>query len=216
MPPADVDAVFEVATPQIAAMIQLQLLGGMRPQDVVQLRPCDIDQTDEVWTYLPQSHKTQWRGHSRKVYLGPQAQTLLTPFLNRDPCEYLFSPAESERWRNEQRRQQRKAPVTPSQAKRRPKKSPKRAKRNRYDVHSYARAIHYAIQKVNRLRKKSGQELIPNWSPNQLRHSRATEIRRLYGLEAAQLILGQKHARVTEVYAERDEERAKMIQREVG
>ncbi len=46
--------------------------------------------------------------------------------------------------------------------------------------------------------------LLAYWAPNRLRHARATEIRRTYGLEAAQVILGHAKADVTQVYAERD------------
>ncbi|TWU13894.1 Phage integrase family protein [Symmachiella macrocystis] len=54
------------------------------------------------------------------------------------------------------------------------------------------------------------------WSPNRLRHSAGTEIRKRYGLEAAQVILGHASADVTQVYAERDLQKAVEIMREVG
>ena len=43
------------------------------------------------------------------------------------------------------------------------------------------------------------------WHPNQLRHTAATEIRKRFGLEAAQVLLGHSRADVTQLYAERDE-----------
>ena len=54
------------------------------------------------------------------------------------------------------------------------------------------------------------------WSPNRLRHSAGTEIRKRFGLEAAQVILGHASANVTQVYAERDLQKAVDIMREVG
>jgi site-specific recombinase XerD len=42
------------------------------------------------------------------------------------------------------------------------------------------------------------------WAPNQLRHAAATEVRREFRLEAAQVILGHSQANVTQIYAERD------------
>ncbi|MFN9605973.1 MAG: tyrosine-type recombinase/integrase [Planctomycetota bacterium] len=54
------------------------------------------------------------------------------------------------------------------------------------------------------------------WTPNRLRHSAGTEIRKRFGLEAAQVILGHASADVTQVYAERDMQRAIAIMREVG
>ena len=46
--------------------------------------------------------------------------------------------------------------------------------------------------------------LLAYWAPNRLRHTRATEVRKQFGLEAAQVILGHAKADVTQVYAERD------------
>ncbi|MEO2032790.1 MAG: tyrosine-type recombinase/integrase [Planctomycetaceae bacterium] len=57
---------------------------------------------------------------------------------------------------------------------------------------------------------------VDTWAPNRLRHSAATEIRKRYGLEAAQVILGHAKADTTQIYAERDATLAQRIAREVG
>jgi hypothetical protein len=49
-----------------------------------------------------------------------------------------------------------------------------------------------------------------------LRHAKASEIRKLYGLEGAQVVLGHAHARVSEVYAERDLDKAESIMARIG
>ena len=54
------------------------------------------------------------------------------------------------------------------------------------------------------------------WHPNQLRHLRATEVQRDFGLEAAQVALGHSRADVTQVYAERDLALAEKVAAEVG
>jgi integrase len=54
------------------------------------------------------------------------------------------------------------------------------------------------------------------WHPNQLRHTAGTELRKQYGLEAAQVILGHKTLTVTQVYAEKNVEAARKIMAEVG
>lgn len=54
------------------------------------------------------------------------------------------------------------------------------------------------------------------WRPNQLRHARATEIRRRFGLEATQVVLGHAKADVTQVYAERDFALAAEIMGKIG
>lgn len=53
-------------------------------------------------------------------------------------------------------------------------------------------------------------------SPIQMRHSAATEIRKRFSLEGAQLVLGHATANITQVYAERDLPAAGRIAAEVG
>ena len=55
-----------------------------------------------------------------------------------------------------------------------------------------------------------------HWSPNQLRHTAATEIRREFGLEAAQVIRGHSQANVTQVYAERDNAKGVEVAKRIG
>lgn len=57
---------------------------------------------------------------------------------------------------------------------------------------------------------------IPEWSPNQLRHSGATRIRQQASLDAAQVILGHSNISMTETYAERNLDAALRIAAEVG
>lgn len=54
------------------------------------------------------------------------------------------------------------------------------------------------------------------WTPNQLRHSAATQFRREFGLEAAQVLLGHSRADVTQTYAERDMKKAQEVARKIG
>ena len=58
--------------------------------------------------------------------------------------------------------------------------------------------------------------VIPHWHPNQLRHTAATMIRKEFGLEAAQVILGHSKADTTQIYAERDAAKAIEIIRKIG
>ncbi len=57
---------------------------------------------------------------------------------------------------------------------------------------------------------------MPIWVPNQLRHSRLTEIRRLYGLEASRVCGGHREVGVTQIYAEQDQTLARQVMAEVG
>jgi site-specific recombinase XerC len=57
---------------------------------------------------------------------------------------------------------------------------------------------------------------VESWHPNQLRHSFATRVRKLAGLEAAQVALGHAHANVTQIYAEKNLAHATEIARQIG
>ncbi len=187
-------------------MIELQWVAGLRPREVIGMTTGAIDRTADPWVYRPTKHKTRRKGKVREVYLGAQAQAILAPWLKADPDAPLFSPVESVRSRNVVRREKRRTPMTPSQRARRPKLNPKRAPRDRYDKDSFGRSIRRAC-------KKAG---IPAWSPNQLRHSFATRVRREHGLEAAQVLLGHSKCDVTHVYAERNVSLAQQVIREIG
>jgi integrase len=170
------------------------------------MRPCDVDRTGATWIYRPAYHKSSYREIERTIFVGPQAQAILEPWLDRPIETYCFSPAEAEAERNAFRKQTRKSKVTPSQAARRPKAEPKRPKRDRYDRDSYRRAIGYGI-------KKAG---VPSWHPHQLRHTCGTRVRAEYGLDVAQVILGHQSADETQVYAEANQRRAIEVVRVIG
>lgn len=95
VPQAHIDAVLARVTKTVQAMIALQLVTGMRPGEVVQMRVCDIDMSGKIWEYRPASHKTQHHGKERIIFLGPHAQRIARPFLRPEVDAYLFSPKES-------------------------------------------------------------------------------------------------------------------------
>jgi integrase len=223
VPDLHVAVVLPFVSPVVAAMILLQRLSGMRAGEIVILRPRDIDTSGDIWIYEPSDHKGRWRGHRKQIPLGPEAQKILQPFLARDPQAFLFSPQEAEAWRLEHRPpyhgRQRKTKVYACELKRRQKlketrrknRKPKRPKRERYSTDSYRRAIEYGMKKATKV-----GFVIPHFHPHQMRHSRGTEVRRRYGLEAAQAALGHSKADVTQIYAERDMEKARQVAREMG
>ncbi len=190
----------------VQAMVKLQRLTGCRPGEICLLRPRDVDRSQPVWCYVPASHKTMHHDHARRIYLGPQAQAILSPWLERDANGYCFSPAESRAEVDAARRRSRRTPMTPSQAGRRRKTNPKKRPGLHYTSSSYQHAISKAC-----LRGKT-----EHWSPNQIRHTRATELRQLFGLEACQAVLGHRQAFVTQIYAERDFAAAARIMGEAG
>lgn len=216
-------------SPVVADMVRLQMLCGARPGEVCRIRPADIDRSGDVWEYRPESHKTEHNGHTRTIYLGPQSIAILSPYMLRAATSACFSPAESIAWHRDQRAAARTTPANAGNARgrrhgKRPKPKAPRNARTEYDASSYAQAIAYGCRKAWPLpdsikpgtAEAKAWEKSHRWAPNQIRHTKATEIRKAYGLEAAQVILGHASADVTQIYAERDAAKARDIIRQIG
>jgi integrase len=237
VPDSILNATLDRLPPMVADMAQLQRFTGCRPEEVCLIRPCDLDTSGDVWSYRPESHKTQHHGRERIIFIGPKGQAILRPYLLRDKSSYCFCPAEGERKRREAAHEQR---TTPLSCGNKPgsnvSSKPKRTAGERYDTASYRRAIYRACelafgmpanlrngpkdeteeQKAVRLKLAREWRDKHTWHPNQLRHSAATEIRKRFGLEASQVVLGHSAADVTQVYAERDLEKASSVMAQVG
>ncbi|HVU88492.1 MAG TPA: site-specific integrase [Pirellulales bacterium] len=219
------DSIVEATLPHmpavVADMVRFQRATGARPAEVCAIRPGDVDRSGDVWAYRPRSHKTKHHGRDRVIFVGPKAQEVLRPYLLRSADAFCFSPAESERARKAVLRSNRKTPVQPSQLDR-SKKRPKRKPGAVYNRLSYLTAIHRACDKAfPPTEKLEGDELkqwrsAHRWSPNRLRHTAATEIRKRFGLESAQMVLGHSKPNTTLIYAERDLQKAAAVIREVG
>jgi integrase len=191
---------------QLRTLVSLQRITGARSGELVIMRPCDIDRSQSPWIYRPHKHKNLYRGHSREIYLGPQAQALIEPFLDRPAESYMFSPREAVAEFRAARKAARKCKVYPWEANRKRKANPKRRAGLRYTVDRYRKAIIKTCEK---------KKLTP-WHPHQLRHTVATEIRRKYGIETARIILGHKSLQATEIYAEGNRDAAKKVMGEIG
>ncbi len=222
VPDDRVDAVLAQVPPVVAAMIQLQRLTGMRSGELTIMHGCDLDMSGKVWLYSPTTHKTEHHGHERPIYLGPQAQEIIRYYLKADLSAHLFSPSESEHQRSTKRRADRKSPMTPSQAKRRPKRRRRRPPGAHYTTDTYRRAIERGCEKAFPPSGGLTDEEIKQWRkdhrwhPHQLRHNAATRLRKEFGIEAARVVLGHRSAAVTEIYAEIDGAKAAEIMARVG
>ena len=239
------EATLPQLSPPVRALVELQRLSGARPGELLALRPCDLQMDPQagVWTYRPHEHKNAFREQERILYLGPRAQAVIAPFLlGRATQAYLFSPAEAEASRRQALRAARKTPLScgnrPGTHRR---EHPEHQPGQRYTTDSYRKAIEYACAKAfpppaelaaqpgetraqwrARLTGEQKAQLRAwrkehRWHPHQLRHNAATELRRSFGLEAAQLALGHASAQITDaVYAERDQAKVMEVMRRIG
>lgn len=182
---------------RVADMVKLQRLTGMRPGEVILLTPGDVDRGGAAWVYRPSEHKMEHKERGRLVFIGPQAQGILSRYLLRT---------------------ERSAPCFVG------------TRGQPYTVPAYRKAIHRACEVAFgmpaelRKRKLTAEQkqaatawrVKHCWDPNQLRHAAATMIRKRYGLEGSQVILGHAKADTTQIYAERDFEKAAAIALQVG
>lgn len=235
--PADlamVDATLPHLPAAVADMVRVELLTGMRPGEVCALQPADfvrawkvIDGV-EVWLARFDEHKNEWRGHYRWVPIGPKAQAVLAPYLERPVGGYCFCPREV-------------AEAAARARGRRLNVNHARPPGECYETERYDRCVQRACRRAfpppAHLARKTGVgrggkepvakwharlgekglaelkawEAAHSWRPNQLRHSRATEIETLYGREDARCVLGHRTPTTTAIYAESVDRAAKVM-----
>ncbi|MFC1783606.1 tyrosine-type recombinase/integrase [Planctomycetota bacterium] len=223
--PVPIDFVYQVlpyASPTIAAMMEIQLLTGMRSSELCNLRPIDIDPSKDVWLYSPTDpetgepeHKTAHLGIEKSIAIGPKAQKVLNPYMNRKVDSYCFSPEEVVQKMREERYQKRKTPLHYGRAAGDNKKDkPQIIPGEKYTKDTYRRAFQRAIKRA----EESGEKVV--WfTPHQLRHTAATLIRKEFGangLEYASAALGHRDINTTQLYAELQRSKAIEAARKLG
>jgi len=193
--------------PMLQDMVRLHAFLGCRPGEICSVTPSMVDTEPTVWRITLSEHKTAWRGHERVIFVGPKAQEILRPYLHGRHDVPIFSPRIAMEQRLQTKEKNRKTPLSCGNRRGTNRKSaPKKKAGDRYDTQSYGKAIKFACLAAK----------IPVWSPNQLRHSAATKIRAVEGIEAASVILGHKSLSVTEIYAEKSKKRAAEVAQKHG
>jgi integrase len=206
----------EIGSPQVQAILRLIRITGARPGEICAMRTGDINRTVSPWEYRPRSHKTAHRGLERVIFIGPRGQAVLSDWLRADPDAYIFQPCEAveavreatiAEHRSETARERAARTKRLAGARRRGGK----AKNSRAPGELYtAGRLGHA---VGRACKRLG---IAHWHPHQLRHARATELRREIGFDAARVVLGHRSPGVTERYAQADREAAAAAMARLG
>ncbi len=151
----------------LAALIQVQLLGNMRPGEACSLAADQIDRRKAPWRcVVTDFNKMLHRNTTRVVFFGPQARAILAPLIEEHPSGPIFvlPPAH---------KSASPTPVTPQ--------------RYRYYVQQAC--------------ESAG---VTYWAPNQLRHTRATELMDTYESDqATAAALGNSPEVARQVYADR-------------
>jgi len=238
VPDQDLAATLPHCGPVIRAMIDLQLLTGMRPSEVVALRGCHLTPTivEGVVSYRVPADVNKLDHHDieRTVYIGPKGMAILRDWLPDDPDAFVFSPAEARAAFDQARRAARVCDGAhwPSHSPEARRKRKAKLKANpsplatepgeHYTTNSYRKAIHRACDRAFPHPTLAAlEDLTPDqaaalerwrsdhrWSPNQLRHNAATYITEHEKVEVAQLILGHTSLATTMRYVKVRDQRA--------
>lgn len=204
VPRAAVQATVKQSGKVLADMIEIQYLACMRPEEVIGLTRGaiatdgvvpDVGKFAGVWAFdVPDGwNKNARHGQARVIFFGPKAQKILKRYLDRQQDMHIFRPREA-------------AEQFLAKAKRTPNFAHNRAPGAHYNVDTYERAIKRAAVRAK----------VDHWTPLQLRHLRATEIRSQYSSDHARVVLGHHLSGVTGRYAEPDLEKAARVMREIG
>jgi|GEM_PF-338716 len=150
-----IDAIKPHVDRRVWAMVQIMRISGPRPDEVVRLRPIDLDMSGDVWVAQLEKHKTEYMADDytdsdRTILLGPQVQELIRPFLIDRPLDaYLFSPKEAEAERRAEMHRNRKTPLScgnkPGSNK---SNNPKRPPGDHYRVDTLLKAIQEGSEKA--------------------------------------------------------------------
>lgn len=173
---------------------------GMRAGEALNMSWDQIDQSGVVWIYTPHEHKTEHWDIIRKIPIGRRAQAILEKYRNRQENSPIFSPKEAVTEHDARRAEKLKS------GKRSPAHQNSWNNRHRradlvgdqYTAHAFNTAIKRACLRAG----------IDPFTPTQLRHAAATELRDKYGLDVAQVVLGHSSAKTTQIYADLNLNRA--------
>lgn len=196
VPDAIVDATLPFLGTSIAGMVQLQRLTGMRPGEVTKLQAADLkrdaDPDGVCWLYEPAKHKTKRLGKRRRIWFGPRAQALLQPFIDQAGDGYLFPPTVQRAGARQQ---------------------------GHYRVDSYQGRVKEGCARAlldEAASKVFAKHQLRSWSPNQLRHSRLTEVSLTEGLLESQATGGHSRLDTTAIYIHFQDELARKAARNSG
>lgn len=196
-------------SPTVRAMLELMWWTGARPSEICSLRTADVDRSGDTWVYRPRSHKNAHRGHQRRIFLGPQAQRVLAPWVRDNAEDFVFQPREAVKaqragWQKPHRTDAIRARDAAN--KRLAAAETRRAKTGSARPVSRREAgDRYTPQRLaNAVRRACIKYKLPRWTPYMIRHATATRIEREVDFDTARKVLGQRSAAVTQRYVHAD------------
>jgi integrase len=171
----------------VQAFVVVAYHTGARVGELAKLTTGMINRNGEVWVANLSQHKNSYRGKSRRIFIGPNAQTALQPFLlESQPDEPIFSPLR----------------VDERQIKRRGKKLPGKT----YSRCGLSQCLKRAIDRAG----------VEHWTLAQLRHSAAVRITDSFDIETTRQVLGHSNIAMSRHSASGSEYAAKESAKKIG
>lgn len=198
VPDEVIKATLPYLTTVVRDMVVIQRGNGLRPSEVCNMQVKDIQWENGACCMIKKG-KTTWKTGIPLIVFFSQAEVEIIErrIAGKEPEDYLFTPEESERERQEKRKEQRATKRTPRDYAdlERARQNPKKFKPC-YDASSYYRSIQFAINQAN----KNG-DFIPHWTPYQIRHTAVTQLAYAQDRQTAAFLAGHTSVATTNRYA---------------
>ena len=188
----DFHAVLRHVDPLIGAALLLLWHCGARPNELMQLRLCDLEDDGVVLRFRPPQHKAKSKGKDRVLLFGPEARAVLRHVTaGLDPEAYVFG---RRRLRSGQYLRMMLTRKTPTSCGNGPGQ-----KRVAPVGEADDRPIHPTVLN-NAVARACHEAGVEPWEVYCLRHAACTRIARKHGAHVAQQMLGHASISMTSRY----------------
>lgn len=190
--------------PLYQAILKVHISTGMRVKELCSMRWSEMTEVEPgLWCYSPSEHKNSHRGDDRKVYMRPDLIELM-----RSVRKPLWDDDAVWCQRGVGRHAGYSGMITTDSYARAIEGAQKRYNAGRTKINQGARTDKKKIEQASEKRKP-----MEHWTPLQIRHTYATQVRRTHGLEGAQAVLGHSTLDATQIYAEKRDDLARSVAR---
>lgn len=189
--------------PLYQALLKVHIETGMRVKELCSMRWSEITEVEPgvLWCYSPAEHKNSHRGDTRTIYIKQHFIDLM-----RSVRKPLWDADAVWCQRGVGRHAGYSGMISADCYGRAIEGAQKRYNEGRISIEAGARTDKKKF-------KYTSAKRVPmaHWTPLQIRHTYATQVRRTHGLEGAQAVLGHSTIDATQIYAEKRDDLARSI-----
>jgi integrase len=190
--------------PMYRAVLTVHLATGMRVKELCSMRWSEMTEVEPgLWCYAPAEHKNSHRGDPRLIYMKTDLIDLMRsvrkPLWDKDAVWCQRGVGKSAGY---------SGMISGDGYARAIEGAQKRYNEGRLAINQGARTDKKKLDTTSA--KRAPME---HWTPLQIRHTVATQVRRTHGLEGAQAVLGHSTLDATQIYAEKRDDLARCVAR---